>query len=367
MIEIAQIGTIPIRISQGNPLYQEDVRPIGDPEPMLSDGNVLFPDNQYGLKLSEREIKGVISRMRDFDPYALYQSIKNMVGKPTHIIGIYGLPYNGTDVDGIWLQTRGRIERVRLKPDKKMMGEYKITIEVSLMGSWKPLNRLIYEYVDYDDSALTVGTTPVSPSIALITPYPTYEEYIGEFNYLRLMYWRPREEHFNLMYDPDFWDLVVDYLPQWFESIGLFQDWTLDSFLVTLWSDTSLWNYRPQMVWAFKGLETLYDPTITIYRDTANGGTENILIDTSLIDTILTADTATGLQTTDVLLLGDVQGKAVVIRNNLIVSYVSSALGVYKGESPAFIPILEHVEYQVEFDRNSQIEWANLLQWRMMV
>jgi hypothetical protein len=363
MLEIVQLADVPIRglWSDIYP-YDEDVRAYHDSEGLSNDGAAAFPDSQFSVRLTERELE--VTLFHEQDGYATYMRLKNLVGKPIDVIGIYELKLD-CSIDAFWLHSRGRIERVRARPNDSE--HYKINIEIALLGSWSPLNRLIWEYVDEDTSALFEETPPVSPSLSLMNPYPTWEEYLLEKTNSRLWYWRQRPERFESMYDPDFWSLVVRYLPSGFHSIGENIEWNTQRVLNTVWQDNTLFNARPLTFYALRGLDPDFNVEIIVTRETELGGVETVTIDTDTLDTVLTTETGLGLQVTDILLMGDVEGKAAVLRDGEIVAYCTTAISPYMGASPAYIPNGQHVDFRIDFDYLSvTVEWAALILWRMM-
>lgn len=364
MLEITQIANVPIRgvWSEIYP-YDDDARALFDSEGLTADGAAVFPDSQYAFKLNKRDL--TVQLYNNQDGFATYMMLKNLVGKPVDVIGIYPLKLE-CSIDAIWLHTRGRIDRLRGRPNE--IGEYKIDIELSMLGAWSPLNRLLWEYVDFDQSAIVAEAAPTSPSVDLITPYITWDEYLIEKAATRLWYWRQRPERFGLMYDPDYWSLAVRYLPSGFHSIGDNFEWNTQRVLNTLWQDNTLFNARPLTYYALRGLDPDFSVDIIVTRDADLGGQETVTIDAGTLDSVLTSETGLGLQATDILLLGDIEGKAAILRGGAIVAYCTTALSAYYGASPAYIPVAQQADFRIDFDYLSvTVEWASLIMWRILV
>lgn len=362
MLEIVQVHNVAIRgiWAEINP-YDDDAKAYYDPEGLSADGAVAFPDSQYAVKLTKRDMTVTLAFSQE--GYSVYMRLKNLIGKPIDLIAIYPLKLE-CSIDAIWLHTRGQLARVRGKPNA--YGEYKIDLEFAMLGAWTPLNRLLWEYVDEDQSALTPEVTPVSPSITLIDSYPTWEDYLEEKAASRLWYWRLREHHMPLMYDPDYWGLAVRYLPSGFHSIGEAFDWNTQRVLNSIWQDSSLFNARPLCFFALRGLDADFNVLLVVTRETDLGGEETITIDTDVLDTVLTSETGLGLQTDDVLLIGDIEGKALVLRDGAIAAYCTTAISAYYGASPAYLPNAQQADFRIDFDYLSvTVEWASLIFWRM--
>lgn len=361
MIEVAQIGDVPIRgFSMSLHQHESDLRVIHEPDELLADGGISLPYNPLGVRVTEVEINGTIYRSAGALAESTIARITNLIGVPVHIFAILPVQNN----DGIWLQNYGIVQRVNRDPDEDGTSDIEVTIAMS--AQWQALNRLLFEYTDIDQSGLNVYNTPETPGVDLLPYYPTYAEYIEDKESAHEYRWLFRSHHAPLMYNPDFWGLVINYMPPGFPSFGEFISWNAIPTIQHVYADPGLWNGRPLTTWALRKLETAYPVTITVWRSERFGGVDTITVDTAGLDTLLTTKTGTGLQSTDVLLLGDVSGRAIVIRDNAVAAHCTSVVSAYAGVAPGFIPSDSMAEYQVGFDYASATEWACLLQWRRL-
>lgn len=363
MIEIAQIGTIPIRdIRREVWAYEQDVRPLSDPDNTLTDGDVAFPSQQYAIRETEREIDGVIMDKNNNDPRAMLDELTDMTGKPSYVVAVY--PYKTcAGIQAIWLFAPARIERVRGEPDDT--GAIRVRVDLRLSGAYKPMNRLLWSYVNYDRNYLEPDAAPSPVTVANLTPFPTWDEYIAEYHATQLYYWRYLSERGDLMLNPDNWDFVVNYLPNEHLTLGEYEQFSDNRGIVTVWQDSTFWNFRPYTLFAIKGLGATYDVTIDVYRPESIGGDEAIVLDVSALDAILTGETGLGLQTTDIVIFGDVNGRAFVVRSGAIVAYCTSIFSSYNGEVMAAIALNANQEYRIDWDYAlTTLEWASMIIWR---
>ncbi|MCA9915239.1 MAG: hypothetical protein KC496_17920 [Anaerolineae bacterium] len=363
-IEITQIGDVPLRgIFQDRHDYEQQITARQDSEGLLGDAALVMPQNEYGYKPIEITIEGTIAERPGDVVESTIARLKRYASTAVPVFGVIPLD-RGDYTHALWIRTMAFVNDFNREPDDA--GGADISIELQINGMFAPINRLLWEYSDRHESAIDLPTTPTTPSPSLLGRFPTWEEYVADrqgYNYYR---WVRKPENATLMLDPAFWSLPLSGLPSGFPSIGEHVPWNDVPDVQTIWTDAALFNGRPMVCWALRKLETAYNVTLTFWRSATSGGTETVAIDTDALNTLLTSKTGTGLQETDILLIGDVEGRAVVLRDGVVVAYCSSILGQYKGVVPGYIPIGEHMDYRVNFSPAATAEWSNLILWRLV-
>lgn len=362
LIEVAQIGDVPLAgMSIEVYPYDLDKRAVEEPDELLADGMVTQPSNPFQFRATEVTIDADILPSAGALAEATVSRLAALVSESVDIFGVLPVQNGRFGVDAIWLHTRGVLTRLRRRPDED--GTSGLELELTINAQWEPINRLLYELTQTYESGLNTYPTPSTPAETLLSVYPTWDEYIIGRDTDNGLRWKYRPHHAALMYDPVFWPYITYYMPAGFPSLGESNDWTDIPFIQTTVSDSGLWNGRPLIVWALRQLQSAYPINLKIWRPERFGGLETITITPATLNTILTSATGTGLQSTDVLLFGDVPGRAVVVRNGAVVAHCISALSSYIG-IPGFIPAGEIVNYQVMYDEASTAQWANLIMWR---
>lgn len=193
---------------------------------------------------------------------------------------------------------------------------------------------------------------------ALQSAYPTLDEVLSKRGENDLFIRRRLAE--PLMYNPDNWPLVVDNLPPNYPTVGRVRTWDRGWRGQRMVWRGARWNYPPLAVYALRGLTVGMRPAIRVSRPGSVGVTN---INCAVLGDVLNARTAQGLQTTDVLLVGEFTGRALVVRNGQPVTYVTESLATgYDTDAPGGVL---HDDFAAYVNAGGG-EWAALWLWRLI-
>lgn len=198
---------------------------------------------------------------------------------------------------------------------------------------------------------------PVSYLSALQTPYPSLDEVMRS----RDCRFVPRLVGPEVMLNPDTWPSVVDNLPEDYPSIGSCIRWTEKFIGRRLVYPAHVWNTRPMAVYALRALSPAMLPEVRVMRP--GGEVGKARINCEILDDILTSRHSTTLQQGDTLIVGELSGRAVLMRDGTVLAYVSDCLasgGIYDTDAPGGV---RGEDFRVGVWPDGA-EWSALFLWR---
>lgn len=156
-----------------------------------------------------------------------------------------------------------------------------------------------------------------------ITQYPTLQQWLDS---IRNYCWQRIKFEQSLMLDPNAWGLVIQGLPDYYPVIGLHFDWSSPTSYIGInfGNGQGFWNVDPVGIAAYRHL--LSNSATNLNLSGAYGKSQSIVLNTTIIDTILRSETGLPLLDTDYVLVGGFNGRAAVVRNGRIVAYCARAI-----------------------------------------
>lgn len=344
VLNIVQIGDVAIN-HHAQPYPESRIRTGGKAEQMLDSYRVLLPHNPMVAEVREYRIEATIYATYQRSTSHLMRSLERLVNRVTDIISVEVLgPAHSNWMQptviqpnreyAMWYHNRGRMSE--LTPKSENAASIELRIELETFSYWQPLNPAIW---------YPVARALASPGTNERTAFASYE--IADF---------PRVESFFDFHRPVafqkkiYADTSFHYDPAYFTELTAQQDddlprtrytsdWFTNNQDHTVIVDAERWSAPPLSLYLFKDLVTA-GTTITIEvtheSDIWSRQTDTTTIDIAAVDTAVD-DAGFTLSDSDILVVGDVDGFAFVIRAGTILTYVANAITRTGGAWPAQI------------------------------
>lgn len=319
MIRLYQIGDVVIHFQ---PNEEDNFGIKVKPQSASGDAiNFFWPRGDY--ETSRKRIRGSVYIPSDQPFNQLVQKLRSMAGQLVDIIGYEFLDCCGCPCDMfgaeeiLWVQTAGQVTDV---DENESKDDDTISIEISHNPVWQPVNRVFWAFDEYVQNLFTTCTVDTIDT-TLLNPYPGISS-VNRFGaHTRL--WTRYRYNGNIAYDPDLWDILHTDLRDYYPATGYGFTWQEDAITYVVSPDKGLWGAPPLSVYGFTNLSQSGLVAITVEREKHLYDTETVVSQLNLADLHAAMGTYGGLQTTDILILGDVyRPSGFVIRAGTILTDV---------------------------------------------
>lgn len=333
-LQIVQIGDITIN-HHASPEQESRIRTNGKAEQALDSYRAFLPHAPLVAEVREYRIDAILYTTYQRSLSHLMRSLETLSNRVTDIIAVeiigVGSPtwmqppvIQPMHELALWLHKRGRI--TDLTPKTESTQSIELRIELETFAYWMPLNPAIW-YAATRDIAVPNRNQRSTFASTEISSLPTVEKF---YDFRRPLSFQKKIYADNAFhYDPDYFTELTNQQDDELPRTRYTSNWYTGNNDYTIEVDRERWSASPLSIYLFKNLVTPAPTTITIEitheADIWSQQTDTTTIDVTAVDDAVTAAGFT-LVDTDILVVGDVDGSAFVIRNGTILTYCADAI-----------------------------------------
>lgn len=333
-LQIVQIGDVTIN-HHASPAQESRLRTKGKAEEMLDSYRVLLPHAPMVSEVREHRIDAILYATYQRSTTHLMRSIERLLNRVTDIIAVEVLGVGATTWMqptviqpmhelAMWYHKRGRI--VDLTPKSENAQSIELRIELEAYSYWQPLNPAIW-YAATRDLANVSTNQRTTFASAEIVALPTVEKF---FDFHRpLSFQKKIYSDTSFHYDPAYFTELTNQEDDELPRTRYTSDWFAGNQDYTIIVDRERWSASPLSIHLFKNLVTPAPVTmeieVTHESDIWSRQTDTTTIDVAAVDTAVT-DAGFTLADTDILVVGDIDGYACVMRAGTILTYCADAV-----------------------------------------
>jgi hypothetical protein len=333
VLNIVQIGDVAIQ-QHAAPYPESRLRTKGKAEQMLDSYRILLPHNPTIPEVREYRIDAVIYASYQRSTSHLYHSLMRLLNRVTDIIGLEIIGVGNSNwmqppviqpnrEYSMWYHNRGRI--TDLTPKTENAQSIELRIEMETYTFWHPLNPALW-YAATRDLASPAVNQRVTFASDEISSLPRAEKFYDSHRPMSFQKKIYADTSFH--YDPDYFLELTAQQDDDLPRTRYTSDWFTNNQDHTIIIDRERWNAAPLSIYLFKDLVAA-GTTITIEiiheADIWSRQTDTVTIDIAAVDTAVD-DAGFTLVDTDILVVGDVDGFAFVVRAGTILTYVADAV-----------------------------------------
>lgn len=361
VLNIVQLGDVAIQ-QHAAPYPESRLRTKGKAEQALDSYRVILPHNPGIPEVREYRIETVIYASYQRSTSHLYHSLMRLLNRVTDIIGLEIIgpghtnwmqpPVIQPDREySMWYHNRGRI--TDLSPKSENAQSLELRIELETYSFWQPLNPAIW-YAATRDVAVPAFNERAAFSSSEISDLPRAERFYDSHHPMAFQkkIYADTSFHYNPTYFTELTAQQDDDLPR----TRYTADWDGGNYHA-IFVDPERWSASPLSIYLFQNLVTVgtsFNIEVTHEGDIWSRHTDNTEIDFDELDAAVT-DAGFTLLDTDILVIGDVDGHAFMLRDGAFLCHVASAMYRTGGAWPGQLyPGLNEVNIHADGSSHAQ-------------
>lgn len=316
-VNIYQIGNLPLHLHTLHP-FEGKFSATGKPTSLFWSNRVYYPSKRY-ISGGSRDISmtGLLLNQCNLTAEMTLARLQSMVDMELDIIGYLDLGCcsnstccacsGGSGCRLLWLETRGFLDSVDPK-QRDNADVVEVSIGFKHSGYWSPIHRYFWNFGGGGGFANPLAMEAWTPYRDYMMAVPHCDEIFCDSCPCESFHKRNFEDCL-LGYDPELWVAIACELPPFYPPVNYSTSWTTDQPKQYLTIDADLWSAPPMSVYAFRNLPDTGTIQIDVNRPEGlwGGKAETTTLDLAALNDALDDGGYTGLLTTDIVYLGNVE------------------------------------------------------------
>ena len=337
-----QFGRVPLdyaRLIRRENLYSDArLSYRGNSVNIVDSDQVVFTHEQFKPSVRDLKIDAVLLNKPNWTKQQQASELEHYGGSVQDLIGYAYVGCECPDINHcncscscgtggygckiVWMHTRAKLTDIR-RSRQTNHKQIELGLSFDLLSYWMPLNAILWKF---DDTGWGDQWNPPGHDFEVICETFPGCEALDLLACNDLYRWHRHVSIGNIMFKPWVWDRVFDCQPQ-DDVVGKNGDWTSGIRKDTIYAWRDQWSQRPHSMYALRYLTPSGDSTIRVLHEDEWGHKENFATIThSKVNSILNTVTGQGLGIGDKIIVGSIQGDAVVQRGGDVVARVPSAV-----------------------------------------